>query len=158
MTRDASFTARGGWWVVAQVSLLVLAVVLPPWSAGVESAFGYPLQVLGWILTGGGALLLLAGVFALGRALTPFPRPNDKAAFVTRGVYRLVRHPIYTGVTVGAFGWALVHLSVVGVLCAVVIAVFFDRKVVREERWLRERFPEYDAYAQRVRKFIPGLY
>ena len=117
--------------------------------------FGHPLQVLGWLRTAKGILLFLLAVVVLGHTLTPFPRPNDKAAFVTHGVYRLMRHPIYTGVTLGAFGWAPVHLSVVGALCAVVVTVF---KVVREERWLRQRFPGYDNYAQRVRRFIPGVY
>lgn len=158
MRRQISFFERGGWWVVVQVPLLIGAVLLPPRSAGLEGTFGHALQVLGWIFTATGVLLFFAAAVVLRRALTPFPRPSDKAVFVTRGVYRLMRHPIYAGVTLGAFGWALVHLSVVGVLCAVVIAVFFDRKVEREERWLRERFPEYDAYTQRVRKFIPGFY
>jgi protein-S-isoprenylcysteine O-methyltransferase Ste14 len=35
---------------------------------------------------------------------------------------------------------------------------FFDAKARHEERWLRQKFPAYAAYAQQVRRFIPWLY
>ena len=158
MRSSPSFSARGGWWVVAQVPLLALAVVLPPWTARADGGFAHPLQWLGLALVAGGMLLILAGLVALGRSLTPFPHPREGAQLVTRGVFRLVRHPIYTGLLVGAFGWALAWLSVAGVACWAVVAVFFDCKARREERWLRSRLPEYAAYEGRVRRFIPGIY
>jgi protein-S-isoprenylcysteine O-methyltransferase Ste14 len=158
MGSGRSFSERGGWWVVAQVPLLALAVVLPPWTRGSDGGFGHPLQWLGLALAGSGVLLVFAGLVALGRALTPFPHPREGAQLVTRGVYRLVRHPVYTGLLVGAFGWALAWLSVAGVAYSALLAVFFDRKARREERWLRSRFPEYAAYERRVRRFIPGIY
>jgi protein-S-isoprenylcysteine O-methyltransferase Ste14 len=152
----ASFAARGGWWVVAQVPLLAVAVVLPPWTA--RGGFGHPLQWLGFALTAGGLALALAALPALGRALTPFPRPREGAQLRTHGIYRWVRHPIYVGLIVAAFGWALGWLSVWGCAFVALVAVFFDRKARREERWLRERFPEYADYARRVRRFVPGVY
>jgi protein-S-isoprenylcysteine O-methyltransferase Ste14 len=144
--------------VVAQVPLLALAVVLTPSTTGSDGGFGHPLQWLGLALAGCGMLLVLAGLVALGRALTPFPHPREGAQLVTRGVYRFVRHPVYTGLLVGAFGWALAWLSGAGVAYSALLAVFFDRKARREERWLRSRLPEYAAYERRVRRFIPRIY
>ena len=158
MASGGSFSERGGWWVVAQVPLLALAVALPPWTARADGGFGHPLQWLGLALVAGGMLLVLAGLVALGRALTPFPHPREGAQLVRRGAYRLVRHPVYAGLLVGAFGWALAWLSVAGVVFSALLVAFFDRKARREERWLRSRFPEYAAYAERVRRFIPGIY
>lgn len=158
MPSGGSFSERGGWWVVAQVPLLALAVVLPPWTARADGGFGHPLQWLGLVLAASGILLVLAGLVALGHALTPFPHPRAGAQLVTRGVYRLVRHPVYTGLLVGAFGWALAWLSGAGVAYSALLAVFFDRKARREERWLRSRFPGYADYEGRVRRFIPGMY
>ena len=106
------FAARGGWWVVAQVPLLAVAVVLPLWTA--RGGFGHPLQWLGFALTAGGLLLALAALPALGRALTPFTRPRENAQLRTHGIYRWVRHPIYVGLIVAALGWALAWLSVSG--------------------------------------------
>jgi protein-S-isoprenylcysteine O-methyltransferase Ste14 len=38
------------------------------------------------------------------------------------------------------------------------MALFADFKATREERWLRERFPDYPDYARRVRKLIPFVH
>jgi protein-S-isoprenylcysteine O-methyltransferase Ste14 len=154
----AGFAARGGWWVVAQVPLLAVAVALPIWTAPSGGGFGHPVQWLGIALAAGGLALALAGLAALGRALTPFPRPREDVRLRTHGIYRWMRHPIYSGLLVAAFGWALAWSSAAGVAYAVLVAVFFDRKARREERWLRERFPEYADYERRVRRFIPGIY
>jgi protein-S-isoprenylcysteine O-methyltransferase Ste14 len=158
MASGGSFSKRGGWWVVAQVPLLALAIVLPPWTTRADGGLGHPLQWLGLALAAGGMAVAFAGLVALGRALTPFPHPREGAQLVRRGVYRLARHPVYTGLLVGALGWALAWLSIVGVAYSALLAAFFDRKARREERWLRSRFPEYAAYERRVRRFIPGLY
>ena len=153
-----SYAARGGWWVVAQVPLLVAALVLPIWTPGSDGALGALLQAAGPLIAAAGLLFALAGLAALGRGLTPFPRPRERGRLVTRGVYRVVRHPVYTGLVVAALGWAVAYLSVPSVVYAVLLGVFFDRKARREEQWLRERFPEYADYARRVRRFIPGIY
>ena len=153
-----SFAERGGWWVVAQVLLLAIAAILQPWTARAGGGFGHPLQWLGIVLVVVGSLAVLAGFVGLGRSLTPFPRPRERAQLATHGVYRFVRHLVYAGVLLAVFGWALAWLSVAGTAFFVLLAIFFDRKARREERWLRERFPEYAAYARRVRRFIPGIY
>lgn len=158
MPNRSAFAARGGWWIAAQVPILLVALFLAPWTSAAQGAFGHAVQYLG------GALLLVsvgtivAGLVTLGPALTPFPAPRSEATLVTRGIYSLVRHPIYSGLIVGSFGWALAWLSPLGALYALIVAIFFDRKVAREEVWLRARYPSYETYAKRVRRFIPGVY
>ena len=48
--------------------------------------------------------------------------------------------------------------SVLGVILAVVLFIFFDRKSRREEAWLMEAYPGYADYRGRVKKLIPGIY
>jgi protein-S-isoprenylcysteine O-methyltransferase Ste14 len=43
-------------------------------------------------------------------------------------------------------------------MAALVLALFFDAKARREERWLRQRFSEYARYEARVRRFLPWVY
>jgi len=150
------FNERGGRWVLAQAALL-LAALLCGWR--------WHGDWQGTCSTAGGGLLLLvaagigaAGAFSLGRHLTPFPRPNTNSALVQTGIYGLIRHPLYTSVGCASFGWALLRASSPAMGVAVALALFFDAKARREERWLRQQFPEYDRYAGRVRRFIPGLY
>jgi protein-S-isoprenylcysteine O-methyltransferase Ste14 len=156
--RKRSFAARGGWWVAAQMPLLAAALAIPPWTRAAAGAFDHPLQLAGCLLVSAGVALIVAGLAALGDALTPFPFPRDDGHLETRGVYRLVRHPIYAGLIVGTLGWALAWLSAAGAFYTVAVALFFDRKAAREERWLRTRYPAYGAHARRARRFLPGVY
>lgn len=105
-----------------------------------------------------GMAIAIAGLTALGRALTPFPRPRDDSTLRQDGIYGLMRHPIYGGIVLAGLGWALAWQSWAGVAAAAVLFAFFDRKSAYEERLLRQRFPHYGEYARRVRKLLPGIY
>ena len=157
-TGQSEFAARGGWWVVAQVPVM-LGALLAPLLWGARSFDGTnTIQVAGAALTALGILLGLAGLVTLGRALTPFPRPLARAQLRQSGVYGLVRHPIYSGLVFASLGWALTWLSPAGLAFSVVVWLFFDRKSAFEERLLLGRFPDYADYMKRVRKLIPWVY
>lgn len=158
MASPDSFTARGGWWVVLQVPVLIGAATLPVVTG--QGAW-WPQQPLAWFgaaLVMAGTGLTLAGLFTLGSALTPFPRPRANATLRTRGVYAWVRHPVYGGLIVATLGWSLWWLSVTGAAFVLVVFLFFDRKSGREEQWLSETYPDYAQYRARVRKLLPGIY
>jgi len=69
-----------------------------------------------------------------------------------------VRHPIYSGIIIGAFGWSLLRGSIIALVLSVALLVFFHLKSRREERWLVERYPEYADYQKRVKKIIPFIW
>ena len=97
---------------------------------------------------------MLASVLALGRCFGVLP---EARGLVTRGPYRLVRHPVYLGeigacaglVLAAPSAWNLALLAVFGVAQAV--------RMRLEERALTAAFPEYEAYAQRTPRLVPGL-
>lgn len=149
---------RGGAWVAAQVPLLVAAVVAPQVGPRWPGALETPSRLVGGSLLVLGSYFLLRGFRDLGRNLTPFPRPKPDAALVRHGIYSVVRHPIYTGLTGASLGWGLVTTNTARVLLALVVALFFDAKSRREEVWLTARYPDYPAYRDRVPKLFPGLY
>jgi protein-S-isoprenylcysteine O-methyltransferase Ste14 len=156
--QNSEFTTRGGWWVLAQVPVMLAALVAPlVWGAGSFDCAN-AIQLAGAAVTALGILLAIAGLVALGRALTPFPRPLANARLRQSGVYGWVRHPIYGGLVLASLGWSLSWLSLPGLVCSVVVLLFFDRKSAFEERLLRARFPEYAGYALRVRKLLPWIY
>lgn len=152
------FTARGGWWVLAQVPVMLAALVVPLLRGAQSFDGANAIQLAGAALTVLGILLALAGIARLGRGLTPFPRPPADARLRQSGVYGWVRHPIYAGLVLASLGWSLSWLSLPGLLFSAVVLLFFDRKSAFEERLLRARFPEYAAYAQRVSKLLPWIY
>jgi protein-S-isoprenylcysteine O-methyltransferase Ste14 len=115
-------------------------------------------SVVGAALMLAGIGLLLTGLVRLGRRLTPLPYPKPDAILVQTGPYRLVRHPMYSGGIVLAFGWALVVRGWLTLVYAAILVAFLDFKSAREELWLAEKFPDYHEYRRRVRKLIPFLY
>lgn len=150
--------ARGGWWVLAQLPLMLLVALIPPLYGFGNLLPAGALPLAGAVVTGLGTALIVWGFISLGDALTPFPRPLDDVALRRQGAFRLMRHPIYVGVMLASFGWAIWWLSVVGLIFALALAIFFDRKAAHEEIWLRKKYPDYGDYARRVKKFIPGVY
>ena len=143
-----------GWaFVAGQVVLLVALVLLPgrddwptpPW-----------VRTAGQVLVIAGFVLMIMASLRLGRGLTATPVPNARGRLITGGLYRYVRHPIYTGVLLIVAGLTLRSGSVVTLAVAVVTVVFFDRKARWEEAQLRERYPDYAEYASHTPRFVPG--
>jgi protein-S-isoprenylcysteine O-methyltransferase Ste14 len=143
-------TGRGEGWVAAQIALLAAVLLAPPELAGLGRLPGW-LRVVGLALGLIGAAIGLLAFRQLGASLTAFPRPKDDAELVQSGIYTVVRHPIYTSLLLSAIGYALVRRSIPSLALSLALALFLDRKARREEQWLAERYPEYQAYKQRVR-------
>ena len=151
----SSASGRGDAWVAGQFALMAVTVglgLLPPeWPESVDR----PLDWAGAVAAILGANLVYLSVRALGRSLTPFPRPKGDAELVTRGPYRLARHPIYGGGILFFLGWALFSapLALVGVAA---LALLWWRKSALEERLLAERYPDYTDYRRATpRRFVP---
>jgi len=152
-----SLGRRGEGWVIAQAVLLGLVavgeVLGPPWPRPIAHVLLLP----GLILLAAGALLFVAGIVALGQALTPLPLPRDRASLREGGAYGLVRHPIYGGAILMIAGWSLIATPV-GLAMTALVGIFFELKSRREEEWLVARYAGYEDYRGRVRwKFLPGL-
>lgn len=105
-----------------------------------------------------GAIAGVWGVRSLGRSRTPNPTPKADAELVQAGIYRWLRHPLYSSVMMASLGWALLWQSVAALAAGVVLCGFFDAKARLEERLLLTKFPEYEAYRERTWKFVPWVY
>lgn len=153
---SSEFFTRGGGWVLGQSVLMLLVLALGPLFPGRPRPGGLTLLAgVGLVL---GAVFGIGGAWVLGRNRTIFPRPNAGSQLVRHGVYRWVRHPLYTSLMLLSLGWAAWWASGPALLAGGALAVFLDRKARREEAWLRTAFPEYADYARQVRRFVPGIY
>jgi len=153
---SGNFLQRGGLWVLGQ-SVVLCAVIVGGLLCR-NQWHSLALTLCGAILLLIAAGCGLAGTVSLGRNLTPFPKPSASSRLVQTGIYGLMRHPLYTAVFCGSVGWALVWRSWPALLAALALAPLFDAKARLEERWLRQQFPEYAGYEQRVRRFVPWIY
>jgi len=152
---------NGEWYVVIQIILFLFVafgpVSLPGWPAWTGS-WRIISIIVGLIVGALGGLLVLGGLVSLGSNLTAVPRPKEGAHMVEHGAYHWVRHPIYSGIIFGAFGLGLLRGGWLGLFYGLILFIFFDIKSRREEKWLREKYDNYEAYQNRICKLIPFLY
>lgn len=78
---------------------------------------------------------------------------------IDTGPYRLVRHPIYTGIILASFATAAAKATPIAFAGAFTMAFGWYLKARLEERFLREELgaDAYGAYAQRVPMLVPFL-
>jgi protein-S-isoprenylcysteine O-methyltransferase Ste14 len=102
-------------------------------------------------------IFVTAAVRTLGKQWSLQARVLEHHELIRRGPYRIVRHPIYTGM----FGMLIASTLAHGHWLGLVIAslVYYLGTVMRirsEEKLLREQFgSEYEEYAREVPAFIP---
>lgn len=99
-------------------------------------------------------IIIVYSLLSLGRNIGFVPAQRS---IVTRGAYRFVRHPIYTGTFVSLLAFVLRAFSVLNLTMAVVLIALLMLRGVVEERFLRED-ASYAAYLQEVRwRWFPGI-
>lgn len=154
LTMNTSHRDRN--WVIAQSLLMLAVVILGVTHRGAwHSEAGFAAGVILFAL---GAVAGIWGLRVLGRSRTPFPTPRPDAELVQSGIYRRIRHPLYSSVMLASLGWAFLWQSAAALAATAVLFVFFDAKARLEERLLLAKFPEYEAYRGRTWRFIPWLY
>lgn len=131
------------------VSFLMLILAAVFWPARLSG----PLTILCAALLLAGSLVFTAAFFRLGTNLR-MGLPAEETALVTSGIYRITRNPIYVAVyfflaasLIYAFSW----WNLLAVLTAVIL---HHRIILAEERFLSQRFEQYDAYRAQVRRYL----
>jgi protein-S-isoprenylcysteine O-methyltransferase Ste14 len=134
----------------------ILLAVVP---GGTEGPTALLLALTGVLVALTGSVLVMRSRAELGDAWSLVPIASEHTGIVTSGPYRLVRHPIYLGLSLLALGEAIAFGSGPAVLTvlAVVVPSFLWRARV-EERVLLEVFGErYLLYRKHTKMMIPYL-
>jgi len=106
------------------------------------------------------AQFLAAGIMIWARRSFPAKTFRVDAApsaesVIRRGPYRWIRHPMYFAALLFIWAAVLSHLSLWTVGIGAVVTIIAALRIVFEERFLRDRYPEYAAYAQVTKAVIP---
>lgn len=104
-----------------------------------------------------GGLTTVIAVLQLNVHLSPFPSPLPDSKLIENGVYKFIRHPIYTGIILAFFGFAFITDSGYRLLISAVLFALFYYKTLYEEKRLIENFPNYLEYRNRSGRFFPFL-
>ncbi|MDM4017201.1 methyltransferase family protein [Roseiconus lacunae] len=105
-----------------------------------------------------GAVLAIAAWFQIGlRNIRVAPAVTPSTKLTTSGPYRIVRHPMYTGLlwfTAATLGAPLDQMRL---LMWIGLLFVLNKKSLIEERSLRQHFDQYADYQNRVGRLFPKL-
>ena len=147
LSQPASSTGAVAWQKAARRARVPLGLV----AAALYLAFARP---TGASLLAG--LPLVLGGLALRGYASGYLSKNRLLA--TTGPYAHTRNPLYLGSLILVAGFALVARNPALALgLAVLFAMIYAPTIASEERYLRTKFPEFDAYARAVPRLVPRL-
>lgn len=116
------------------------------------------LRVIGTAIYFIGLALALIGRLQLGHnwANIEDSQFSPQQSLVTNGIYRYIRHPIYTGDILLLIGLELALNSwlVLGVLIPVLVVI---KQAIAEETLLNQAIPAYKEYSRGTKRFLPFI-
>ena len=145
-------TARSLLFVIIQLLLFLVFIALP---AGHAAVFGW--QLTAFIIVIAGVLVVAAAMIQLGPGLTPMPVPKSSGRLITSGVYRFVRHPIYSGLLLILAGISLYSMNIPRAMVTFLLMLLFHFKSKYEEQLLIQRYPAYEEYRKKTWRFVPKI-
>jgi protein-S-isoprenylcysteine O-methyltransferase Ste14 len=152
MAGPPSLRASRTYAAVQFVLLAIYAAVLL-WNPGEPLLAAPSLALAGIVLGVAGLAVIALGFLALGRNIQVAPHTKEGAHLVQSGIYRVLRHPIYSGIALCVVGlWLREPTAAAGIAGLVVIAFLGVKRRV-EERFLLAAYPEYAGYRKRTVAF-----
>jgi len=118
---------------------------------------GAALPTLGAALVAAGLLFAVWARVYLGRNWSGRVEVKEDHALVRTGPYRLVRHPIYTGLLLAVAGTACAIGEWRGVLAFLCALAGILLRVRAEEARMRAIFPEYEEYRRHSWALVPFM-
>lgn len=104
-----------------------------------------------------GIAIIVISILNLNKNLSPFPSPRENSELITIGLFSRIRHPIYSGILLLVFSFALYQNSGFKILISFFLLILFYFKTCYEERQLSLKFPEYKNYKRTAGKFFPKI-
>ena len=144
------------WWISLLSGLFVFAQLVG--LSVLPFQYTIPLQLVGFILVLIGIGVSFAARFELGHNWTHAADYQIKKEheLVTSGVYRYMRHPIYTGLIVAVIGTELIVHSFLVIPLTVLMVLAFYYQAQEEEKILTKHFGKaYEKYKKTSSMLIP---
>lgn len=144
----------------AGLSLIPLVYVVTGWPALADYQFR---PWMGWVGTATMVLCLVLFHLShrqLGKNWSVTLEIRDRHELVTDGLYKYVRHPMYSSFWLWSIAQAfLIANGVAGLAGMAGVALLYFYRVGREEALMRKTFGQaYDVYAARTGRVIPRVF
>ena len=144
--------------VVLGCALMMWSRLSPPILNRPVLPVGPQPAVLGTLLVAAGLAFAVWARWHLGGNWSGVVTVKEGHTLTRSGPYRLVRHPIYSGILLALAGTALAIGSMRGFIATALILAGFIVKLRVEEARMRETFPDYADYCRHTARLIPGVF
>lgn len=104
-----------------------------------------------------GLIIMLFAFLQLNKNLTPFPTPIESGSLIQAGLYKYIRHPIYTGIIIFSVFFAIFNESIWNLSIGIALYILFYFKSKYEESLLKKQYKDYENYMQKTGRFFPFL-
>ncbi len=148
---------RSAWWLWVGIGAFVVfrRRFIPLPGSMVLWHPTHVIRILAESVTAVGLFIALWARTVLGANWSANVVLKEQHELIVQGPYRVVRHPIYTGVILMIIGTILVWGRVAGLILLVLSVAGLLVKAHREEQLLTTHFPDaYPRYRQRVKAAI----
>jgi protein-S-isoprenylcysteine O-methyltransferase Ste14 len=136
---------------------LILAVIFLNTRSWFDNPFSIA-QIISWILLAGSIIMAVQGFYLLHGAGKPAKGIEDTTKLVKAGLYKYIRHPLYSSLIMMGWGVFLKGISLVPLILAILATLFAVITAIIEEKENLKRFGRpYAAYMKSTKRFIPFL-
>ena len=102
-----------------------------------------------------GGVLLILGFMHLKDSLKITPEPKENAQFVNTGIYKYIRHPIYSGLIFFGAGQVVSKWTLTILIAFIVLVADLVAKYRYEDSLLIKVYPGADEYQRKVGALLP---
>lgn len=86
------------------------------------------------------------------------PTPVEKGVMISRGPYKVIRHPMYTSIFIFAIALLVGQFDYIKLGISLVLVAGLVAKMFYEEDLLRNHYPGYEEYMTRTKRIIPFVW
>jgi len=134
----------------------LILLILLAYFGDLNRVFSNPLLSIIFSL---GLIACALSVMRLGtKSFSPFPYPSKTNVHANEGVYKYVRHPLYSGIMLSGLALLLSNLKLETFAVLITLGLILNIKADIEEEHLLKRHGDYKTYQTNTKKFIPFVY
>ena len=160
--KSSSINADKGslWLLWGTIIIVITADSFCNWHPFMELPFsGTECQAIALGLLLVGLAIRWFSILSLGKMFTVNVAIQSDHVLYQQGFYKFVRHPSYTGLLIAFLGLAIDHgtwIDVAIIMIPITAALFY--RILKEEEALIGKFgKQYEEYAARTKRLIPGI-
>ena len=150
-------------WRVIVIILVIIFVKFDKsgatslWVFLIHGIFSLP--IVGSFLTVLGLIVAIWARISLGRNWSNYTTYKKDHELITKGSYKLIRHPIYSGAILMLIGTFIYYGALFILLILAIATIYVGWSIIQEEKIMTKLFgKKYTDYMKRTKKLIPWIY